>query len=77
MKRKTVIVADSSAYLFQTECTVFSPVSLRILTDEKEYVDDETLDVVGMLADLWKYKGRSSPACPSVGDWLHAFGYSE
>lgn len=72
MKRKTVIVADSSANLFQTECSGFQPVPLKILTDEKEYVDDERLDVASMLADLREYKGRSSTACPSVGDWLQA-----
>lgn len=74
---KKVIVADSSANLHQDECGYFVPVPLKILTDEKEYVDNEALDVAGMLADLWKYKGRSSTACPSVGDWLHAFGDAE
>lgn len=74
---KKVIVADSSANLYQDECGYFVPVPLKILTDEKEYVDNEALDVAGMLADLWKYKGRSSTACPSVGDWLHAFGDAE
>lgn len=74
MNRKTVIVADSSANLFQTEREGFQPVPLKILTDEKEYVDDERLDVASMLADLKEYKGRSGTACPSVGDWLQAFG---
>lgn len=77
MKRKTVIVADSSANLFQADCADFLPVPLKILTDEKEYVDDEALDVAAMLADLREYKGRSSTACPSVGDWLQAFGDAE
>lgn len=77
MKRKTVIVADSSANLFQADCADFMPVPLKILTDEKEYVDNEALDVDAMLADLLEYKGRSSTACPSVGDWLHAFGDAE
>lgn len=73
MKRKTVIVADSSANLFQADCADYMPVPLKILTEEKEYVDNEALDVDAMLADLLEYKGRSSTACPSVGDWLQAF----
>lgn len=77
MKRKNVIVADSSANLFQADFADFMPVPLKILAGEKEYVDDEALDVVGMLADLGEYKGRSGTACPSVGDWLQAFGDAE
>lgn len=77
MERKTVIVADSSANLFQTDFADFVPVPLKILTDEKEYVDDQALDVALMLADLREYKGRSGTSCPSVGDWLQAFGDAE
>ena len=77
MRRKNVIVADSSANLFQADCADFMPVPLKILAGEKEYVDNEALDVVSMLADLKEYKGRSGTACPSVGDWLQAFGDAE
>ena len=77
MKKKTVIVADSSANLFQADCADFMPVPLKILTDEKEYVDGEALNVASMLADLREYKGRSGTSCPSVGDWLQAFGDAE
>lgn len=73
MKKKR-IVADSSANLFQDDFVDFMPVSLKILTDEKEYVDDEALDVALMLADLKEYKGRSGIACPSVGDWMQPLG---
>lgn len=77
MQRKNVIVADSSANLFQFDCGDFMPVPLKILAGEKEYVDNEALDVATMLTDLREYKGRSSTACPSVGDWLQAFGDAE
>lgn len=77
MKRKTVIVADSSANLFRSDYAGFMSVPLKILTDAKEYVDDEVLDVEGMLTDLREYKGRSGTSCPSVGDWLQAFGDAE
>lgn len=74
MNRRNVIVADSSANLFQADCDGFMPVPLKILAGEKEYVDNEALDVASMLEDLKEYKGRSGTACPSVGDWLQAFG---
>ena len=74
MRKSYIIVADSSANLYRDGDTDFVPVPLRILAGEKEYVDDETLDVAGMLADLREYKGRSGSACPGVGDWLEAFG---
>lgn len=77
MQRKSVIVADSSANLFQADRAGFMPVPIKIIAGEKEYVDGEALDVAGMLNDLQKYSGRSGSACPSVGDWLHAFGDAE
>lgn len=62
MKRKVVIVADSSANLFQTDYAGFVPVPLKILTDTREYVDDEALDTSGMkvflLTDCLINKGR-------------------
>lgn len=74
---KKRIVADSSANLFQDDFADFIPVPLKILAGEKEYVDAKALDVTGMLTELSEYKGRSSTACPSVGDWLQAFGAAE
>ena len=77
MQKKIIIVSDSSANLYQSNCADFMPVPLKIVAGQKEYVDDEALDVAGMLADLREYKGRSSTACPGVGDWLQAFGDAE
>ena len=66
------IVADSSANL-HTEGDVVN-VPLKIVTDEKEYTDDQHLDTMQMLLELSDYDGRSGTSCPSVGDWLEAFG---
>ena len=71
------IVADSSANLPALAGIAYASVPLKIVTDEKEYVDDETLDTAAMVADLEAYKGRSGTACPSVGNWLDAFGDAE
>lgn len=71
---KFKIVADSSSNLLSMEGVPYASVPLKIVTDEKEYVDDAALDTAAMLADLVAYKGKSGTACPSVGEWLEAFG---
>ncbi len=71
------IVADSSADMQKLNNTEFCSVPLKIITEEKEYIDDKDLDVSGMVSDLSKLNGKSSTACPSVGDWLEAFGDAE
>ncbi|MBQ9859811.1 MAG: DegV family protein [Clostridia bacterium] len=71
------LVADSSADTLSLEGVDFACASLKILTDNKEYVDDATLDVAAMAQELSAYKGKSSTACPGVGDWLTAFGEAE
>lgn len=67
------IVADSSADIKVFEGIDFKSAPLKIITDQKEYVDDVNLNVSGMVSDLLKYKGRSSTSCPSAGDWLDTF----
>lgn len=67
------IVADSSIDILEMSVPAFQSVPLKIITSQKEYVDDASLDVGGMVADLLLYKGKSSTACPGVGDWLGAF----
>lgn len=51
----------------------FASAPLKIATAEKEFVDDEKLDVKQMVDYLAKYNGKSGTACPSVGDWINAF----
>ena len=73
---KIKIVTDSASNMTSLEGIDFQSVPLKIITDDKEYVDDINLDVEGMVNDLSTYKGRSGTACPGVGDWLDAFeGY--
>ena len=71
------IVTDSSADTLLLEGVDFASAPLTIVTAEREYVDDATLDVAQMVEDLLKYSGKSSTACPGVGDWLAAFGDAE
>ena len=70
---KIKIVADSSSNLLNLEGIEYSSVPLTIITNDKEYVDDENLDVNQMVKDLREYKGKSSTSCPSVGSWLNSF----
>lgn len=78
MAGKIKIVADSSVDI-RGMCGVdFSSAPLKIITSEKEYIDNASLDVAGMVGDLADYKGRSSSSCPNTSDWLGAFeGYDE
>ena len=75
---KVKIITDSASNMFSMEGVDFESVPLRIVTNEKEYVDTAHLDVTNMVAELSAYKGRSGTACPGVGDYLNAFeGYDE
>ena len=72
--RTIKIVADSSADLIQLTGADFAFAPLKIRTDEREFVDDVTLDVEEMVRHFDTYKGRSHTSCPNPGDWLDAFG---
>lgn len=73
---KVKLVTDSAANMNKMEGIDFASVPLKIITDVKEYVDDDSLNVEVMVDELSTYKGRSGTACPGVGDWLDAFeGY--
>lgn len=71
------IVADSSADIKRLEGVEFESVPLKIITSKKEYVDDKDLDVELMVKELSMLNDKSGTACPSVGDWLSAFGEAQ
>ena len=69
------IVSDSGSNLRKIDSTVaYATVPLTIMTDEREFVDDESLDVNEMVEYLDKHKGKSKSSCPNTVDWLDAFG---
>ncbi len=72
--KKIKLVADSSINLQTYEGFDFSAVPMKVVAGDTEYVDDPALDLPAMLKGLREYKGKSGTACPSVGDWLTAFG---
>ncbi|MBQ7876135.1 MAG: DegV family protein [Clostridia bacterium] len=67
------IVSDSSSNIFTWDKIPYATVPLKILSSEKEYVDNSSLDVAGMVEDLKTVKGATKTACPSTGEWLDAF----
>lgn len=69
------IVVDSSSNLAASQNVAVVP--LKILTDEREFVDDASLDTSEMLTYIEGYQGRSGTSCPNVGEWLEAFGDAE
>ena len=75
--RTVKIVADSSANLMELKTVAFDAAPLKIITPEREFVDDRTLDLDGMINFFKSYKGRSQTSCPNPEDWLTAFGDAE
>ena len=71
------IVADSSANLRTLEDNSLVSVPLTLRTDEREFVDDASLNIEEMTDYLANYKGKSGSACPSSQDWVDAFGDAE
>ena len=71
--RNIKIVADSSADVLQISQIPFSVAPLKIIADQKEFIDDASLDVAGMVSWFDSYKGKSQTSCPNPFDWLDAF----
>lgn len=67
------IVADSSSDVFEFEGIPFASSPLKIITAQKEYVDNGKLDTENLVNELLSYSGKSTTACPSPSDWLDAF----
>ena len=68
------IIVDSGANLHSLDGVDFAFAPLTIRTDEREFVDNEDLNIQEMVDYLASHKGKSQSACPGVGEWLDAFG---
>lgn len=67
------IVSDSSSNRFYMEGISYATVPLKIVTQVREYVDDENLNVAQMVEEIKQQSGRSGSSCPNVQEWLDAF----
>ncbi len=74
---KIKIVSDSASNILKLDGIGYECTPLTIRTNEKEYVDNENLDVNQMIKELREYKGKSSTSCPSIGDFLKCFGVAD
>ena len=72
--RKIKIVADSSCDIFTLSGAELCIAPMKVCTNEREFVDDESLNVEEMVCYLDRYSGRSRSSCPNAADWLAAFG---
>ncbi len=75
--RTVKIVADSSANLMELKTVAFDAAPMKVITAEREFVDDRNLDLDEMIGFFEGYKGRSQSSCPNPEDWLTTFGDAE
>ena len=66
------IVSDSSSNLLSFSGAPYETVPLKIITAQKEYVDNAELDVAEMVKDLRTVKGRTGTSCPNIQEWKNA-----
>ena len=71
------IISDSSSNLHTLEGVPYATVPLKVITTEREYVDDAALDVCDMMDDLKAVKGKTHTSCPNVYEWKTAVGDAE
>ncbi len=71
-----IIVSDSSSNVLAIPGAKFESVPMKVRT-ENEYIDNAQLDLQAMVEDLRNHKGKSGSSCPSVGEWVEAFGDAE
>lgn len=69
---KFKIVSDSSSNILSFAGVPYTTVPLKIITNDREYIDDAALDVAGMVKDLRTVKGRTGTSCPNIYEWKNA-----
>ena len=67
------VIADCSADFADIDGVDYRLVPLTISTDERNFTDDEDLDVNEMLDYLSKYNGPSRTACPGIEQWMNSY----
>jgi DegV family protein with EDD domain len=75
--RKIKIVSDSSSDLLILNNAEYAYAPMKIITAEKEFVDDQNLNVEEMANYFDQYKERSQTSCPNAADWIEAFGEAD
>ena len=69
------IIVDSGSDIIESFLPLnnigFESAPLKIITDEKEFVDDNNIDIVELLHAM-KKSSKSSSACPNVDEFREA-----
>lgn len=74
---RITIITDSASDLTSMENIDMTYAPMKICTAEREFTDNDGINVREMVDFLYSYKGRSSSSCPNADDWLTAFGDAE
>ncbi len=79
--KKWGIVVDSSSDLryadFNEEDIAFHIAPLKVLTGDKDYVDDDSVNISELLVSMEASKDGSKSACPSPGEFAEGFALAE
>lgn len=67
------IVSDSASNRYDFYGVDYANVPLKIISDEKEYVDVPGLDVPGMIRELREVKTKTGTSCPNAHEWEEQF----
>lgn len=67
------IVSDSSSNVFHVEGLNYVTVPMKVIAEDKEFIDTPELDLQNMVDTLKNHKGKSGSSCPNVQEWLDAF----
>lgn len=71
------IITDSASDLTAMEGIDMTYAPMKVCTAQREFTDNNDINVREMVDFLYSYKGRSSSSCPNAEDWLTAFGDAE
>lgn len=75
------IVADSACDLMKkdvdSEAVGFSTVNFILRVGDRDYIDDEQLDILKMIDDMESYPAASYSSCPSPDAWAEQFKKAE
>ena len=71
------IVADSSSDLLTLENADFVPVPLKVIIGDQVFWDDANVNLSELSVAIDESSSRPTTSCPSVEEWLDAFGTAE
>ena len=67
------VVVDSSANLFVSGTQDIVSVPMKVRVGEREFPDDENLDVGELIEAFSDEAAESSTSCPNIAEWTSAF----